>query len=162
MSRLFIRAGRSIVPLKVTDVSWFEAVGDYIAAHAGTAQHLLHLSLSQLEGRLDPQRFARIHRTHIVNLDHVIAFRTQPDARLIADLDDGTRLPVSRAKAPRTTRWSLLRRLRLLAMTTAVAPPTAARIRTPPQRAATPHRRPDVRPTGSPAACRRHRSRTAG
>ena len=99
MSRLFIRSGRSIVLLKVTDVAWFEAVGDYIAAHAGAAQHLLHLSLSQLEERLDPQRFVRIHRTHIVNLDHVIAFRSQPDARLIAELDDGTRLPVSRSKA---------------------------------------------------------------
>ena len=99
MSRLFVRSGRSIVPLKVTDISWFEAVGDYIAAHAGATQHLLHLSLSQLEERLDPQRFVRIHRTHIVNLDHVAAFRRQPDARLIAELDDGTRLPVSRAKA---------------------------------------------------------------
>ncbi len=66
---------------------------------SATAQHLLHLSLSQLEERLDPQRFVRIHRTHIVNLDHVIAFRSQPDARLIAELDDGTRLPVSRSKA---------------------------------------------------------------
>lgn len=99
MSRLFIRSGRSIVPLKVTDIVWFEAVGDYIAAHAGAAQHLLHLSLSQLEERLDPQRFVRIHRTYIVNLDHVTAFRRQPDARLIAELDDGTRLPVSRTKA---------------------------------------------------------------
>ncbi len=99
MSRLFIRSGRSIVPVKVTDVTWFEAVGDYIAAHAGAVQHVLHLSLSQLENRLDPQRFMRIHRTHIVNLDRVTAFRSQPDARLIAELDDGTRLPVSRAKA---------------------------------------------------------------
>jgi len=99
MSRLFVRSGRSIMPLKVTDIAWFEAVGDYIAAHAGTTQHLLHLSLSQLEERLDPQRFVRIHRTHIVNLDHVAAFRRQPDARLIAELRDGTRLAVSRAKA---------------------------------------------------------------
>jgi len=59
----------------------------------------LHVSLSQLEARLDPQRFVRIHRTHIVNLDHVAAFRRQPDERLIAELDDGTRLAVSRAKA---------------------------------------------------------------
>jgi len=99
MSRLFVRSGRSIMPLKVTDIAWFEAVGDYIAAHAGTTQHLLHLWLSQLEERLDPQRFVRIHRTHIVNLDHVAAFRRQPDARLIAELRDGTRLAVSRAKA---------------------------------------------------------------
>ena len=99
MSRLFVRSGRSIVPLKVNDIAWFEAVGDYIAAHVGAAQHLLHLPLSQLEGRLDPKRFIRIHRTYLINLDHVTAFRRQPDARLIAELADGTHLPVSRAKA---------------------------------------------------------------
>jgi two-component system LytT family response regulator len=99
MSRLFVRLGRSIVPLAVADIAWFQAVGDYMAAHVGDAQHLLHLSLNHLEQRLDPRRFMRIHRTHIVNLDHVGAFRRQPDGRLIAELKDGTCLQVSRAKA---------------------------------------------------------------
>ena len=83
----------------MSDISWFEAVGDYIAAHTGAAQHLLHVSLSQLEARLDPNKFVRIHRTHLVNLDHVVAFRRQPDGRMIAELADGTILQVSRAKA---------------------------------------------------------------
>jgi two-component system LytT family response regulator len=99
MSRLFVRSGRSIVPIAVRDIAWFEAVGDYIAAHCGTTQHLLHLSLSQLEQRLDPQRFSRIHRAHIVNLDHVAAFRREPGGALAAQLADGTCLPVSRARA---------------------------------------------------------------
>ena len=63
MSRLFVRTGRSIVPIAVSTIASFEAVGGYVAAHAGDAQHLLHLSLNRLEERLDPQRFARIHRT---------------------------------------------------------------------------------------------------
>ena len=99
MSRLFVRTGRSIVPLGVNDIAWFEAVGDYIAAHVGDAQHLLHLSLGQLEERLDPQRFARIHRTHLVNLDHVAAFRREPGGNLVAELKNGTSLPVSRTRA---------------------------------------------------------------
>ena len=99
MSRLFVRTGRSIVPVAVDGIAWFEAVGDYVAAHAGGTQHLLHVSLSRLEERLDERRFARIHRTHIVNLDHVIAFRRQLTGEVIAELRDGTRLPVSRAKA---------------------------------------------------------------
>ena len=99
MSRLFVRSGRSIVPLAVNDIAWFEAVGDYIAAHIGDNQHLLHLSLSQLQERLDPQRFARIHRTHIVNLDHVAAFRREPGGQLIAELKNGTCLHVSRTRA---------------------------------------------------------------
>jgi len=111
ISRLFARSGRSIVPLAVSDIAWFEAVGDYIAAHigaahAGAAQHLLHVSLNQLELRLDPQRFARIHRAHIVNLDHVAAFRRDLNGNLTAELKDGVQLGVSRSKA---------RELRLLA-----------------------------------------------
>jgi two-component system LytT family response regulator len=99
MSRLFVRSGRSILPIAVSSISWFEAVGDYVAAHAGGAQHLLHLSLNRLEERLDGQHFARIHRTHIVNLDHVAAFRRQLTGQVVAELRDGTRLTVSRAKA---------------------------------------------------------------
>ncbi len=99
MSRLFVRSGRSIIPVAVSTIDWFEAVGDYVAAHAGSTQHFLHLSLSRLEGRLDPQRFARIHRTHIVNLDQVVSFRRQLTGEVVAELRDGTRLTVSRAKA---------------------------------------------------------------
>lgn len=99
MSRLFVRTGRSIVPLPVGDIVWFEAVGDYIAAHAGQTQHLLHLSLNQLEDRLDPRQFQRIHRTHIVNLDHVSAFRRETSGHLVAELKNGKCLQVSRAKA---------------------------------------------------------------
>ena len=99
MSRLFVRSGRSIVPVAVRDIAWFEAVGDYIAAHCGATQHLLHLSLSQLEQRLDPERFVRIHRAHIVNLDHVVAFRSEPCGALVAQLADGKLLPVSRTRA---------------------------------------------------------------
>jgi two-component system LytT family response regulator len=80
-------------------VSWFEADGDYVAAHAGSARHLLHLSLSRLEARLDPRQFVRVHRTHIVNLHHVRAFRRDERGNLEAELLDGTRVPVSRARA---------------------------------------------------------------
>ena len=99
ISRLFIRIGGAIVPLALERVSRFEADGDYLVAHAGNARHLLHLSLTQLEGRLDPRRFARVHRAHIVNLDHVRAFRRDDRGNLEAELHDGARVPVSRARA---------------------------------------------------------------
>ena len=97
--RLFVRSGGSLVPLPVEQVSWFEADGDYVAAHAGSARHLLHLSLSRLEARLDPRKFVRVHRTHIVNLDRVRAFRRDERGNLEAELFDGARVPVSRARA---------------------------------------------------------------
>ena len=99
MSRLFVRSAGAIVPVAVDRVSWFEAQGDYVAAHVGSSQHVLHVSLARLESRLDPKRFTRIHRTHIVNLDHVTAFRPHGKDRLVAVLTDGTRLAVSRNRA---------------------------------------------------------------
>ena len=99
ISRLFVRIGGTLVPLPVERVSWFEANGDYVTAHAGSTGHLLHLSLSRLESRLDPRRFVRVHRTHIVNLDQVRAFRRDARGNLEAELLDGARVPVSRARA---------------------------------------------------------------
>lgn len=99
IGRLFVRIAGTLVPLAVERVSWFEADGDYVIAHAGTTRHVLHLALSRLEARLDPRRFTRVHRAHIVNLDHVKAFRTDAGGNLEAELLDGMRVPVSRARA---------------------------------------------------------------
>ena len=99
ISRIFVRSGRAIVPIAVDTITWFEAVGDYVAVHAGAATHLVHVSLNRIEQRLDPARFSRIHRTHIVNLDHVKLFKRQEGGTLVAQLQDGSMLAVSRAKA---------------------------------------------------------------
>jgi two-component system LytT family response regulator len=99
ITRLFVRVGGTLVPLPVERVSWFEASGDYVTAHAENARHLLHLSLSRLEARLDSRRFVRVHRTHIVNLDQVRAFRRDARGKLEAELLDGARVPVSRTRA---------------------------------------------------------------
>jgi two-component system LytT family response regulator len=59
----------------------------------------LHVSLSRLEARLDPKQFVRIHRTYIVNLNRVKAFRRHGKGQLLAELTDGTKLVVSRSRA---------------------------------------------------------------
>jgi two-component system, LytTR family, response regulator len=70
-----------------------------VFAWADGVRHVLSLPLSRLEERLDPTRFVRVHRAHIVNLDHVRSFR--PDARgnLRAEMTDGSHVPVSRSRA---------------------------------------------------------------
>ena len=99
ISRLFVRTGASLLPLPITDVAWFEADDDYVIAHTTRTRHALNLSLSRLEERLDPKRFVRVHRAHIVNLDHVRAFKRDTRGNLEAELDNGRRVPVSRARA---------------------------------------------------------------
>ena len=99
LQRLFIRSGSAIAPLPVANVLWFEADGDYVIAQTERGRHVLSLSLSRLEARLDPKRFTRIHRTHIVNLDHVLAFRRHGKGGMIAELRGGASLAVSRTRA---------------------------------------------------------------
>ncbi|KQV46825.1 hypothetical protein ASC95_25195 [Pelomonas sp. Root1217] len=99
LTRLFVRSGAAIVPVAVSDVSHFEAVGDYVAVHTGGAEHLLHLALARLEERLDAQRWVRIHRGCIVNLDAVARFRRLANGQLSAELKDGRALMVSRSRS---------------------------------------------------------------
>ena len=99
LTRLFVRSGAAIVPVAVDEVSHFEALGDYVAVHVGSAEHLLHLALARLEERLDAERFVRIHRGCIVNLDAVARFRRQANGHLSAELKDGRTLMVSRSRS---------------------------------------------------------------
>jgi two-component system LytT family response regulator len=99
LQRLFVRSGGAITPLPVASVLWFEADGDYVVAHTERGRHVLSLSLSRLEARLDAKRFVRIHRAHIVNLDQVVAFRRHGKGGMVAALRGGGQLAVSRAKA---------------------------------------------------------------
>ncbi len=99
MRRLFVRIGGAIVPVPVASIQWFEADGDYVVAHAERVRHVLTVSLNRLESRLDPSRFVRIHRTHIVNLDAVTAFRRHGKGGMTAELRGGVQLAVSRIKA---------------------------------------------------------------
>jgi len=101
VSRLFVRSGRQIVPVAVADIAWLEAVGDYVAVHiAGQpSAPLVHVTLQRLAARLDAERFVRIHRTHLVNMEHVQTFRQRDGSRLVAQLRDGSELAVSRAMA---------------------------------------------------------------
>ena len=99
ISRLFVRVGGALLPIAVDTVSRFEAAGDYVTAHVENKRHVLRLALNRLEARLDADRFARVHRAHIVNLDHVKAFKRDARGNLEAEMADGARIPVSRSRA---------------------------------------------------------------
>ena len=99
LSRLFVRTRGRIIVIPIGDIQRFEARDDYTALFAGTQRHLVHLRLADLEQRLDPATFARVHRSHIVNLDFVEAMIPNEDGRLEVVLRDGTRLMASRSRS---------------------------------------------------------------
>jgi two-component system LytT family response regulator len=81
----------------VPSILRIQAQGDYAEVHAASGVYLLHISLSELLERLDPHRFRRVHRSHVVNLDAVEHFRSNEDRRLRIVLRDGAEVVASRA-----------------------------------------------------------------
>jgi two-component system LytT family response regulator len=80
----------------IEDVDWFEAEGNYIRVHTGGRSYLVRGVLGRLDGRLDPARFVRIHRSTIVNLNRLKRVRPWFGGQHVAVLADGTELRVSR------------------------------------------------------------------
>ena len=94
--RLVIKSAGRISFLPIADIDWIEAADNYVRLHVGRDQHLLRETLSSLEQRLDPDRFIRIQRSRIVNLQRVKEL--QPLFRGVYEirLQDGTRLESGR------------------------------------------------------------------
>lgn len=100
-SRLFARTGNRIVPVAVDAIMRLEAADDYVEAFCAGASHLLDLTLAELESKLDPGRFCRVHRSHIVNLEFVAEMRRYDVRRLTVRMNDGTEVVASRAGSKR-------------------------------------------------------------
>jgi two-component system, LytTR family, response regulator len=99
LSRVFVRDRNRILVVPTSEIERLEARGDYVALHAGPKRHLVQVSIADMERMLDPGHFVRVHRSHIVNLDYVVAFTTDPKGAVEVELRGGTRLSVSRARA---------------------------------------------------------------
>jgi two-component system LytT family response regulator len=94
---MFVRRRGEMVPVSMRDVQRIEGAGDYVTLCIGADQVLADISLNELERRLDPACFRRVHRAHIVNLDHVSAIRPYDERRLSVRFADGSEVVASRA-----------------------------------------------------------------
>jgi two-component system LytT family response regulator len=95
--RFFVQREGRLIPIQPDEISRVEACGDYVYIHCSGQAHLVHLNLRQMRTRLRPDQFLQIHRSHIVNLDHVQALRSHDDRRFSVALRDGTEIVASRA-----------------------------------------------------------------
>jgi two-component system LytT family response regulator len=96
---LLLRDGDRSFLVRLEEVAWFEAAGNYVQVHFGEHRPLLLRSLDQLERRLDPALFFRASRSAIVNLGQVERFETGVRGELIARLKDGRPVPFSRRQS---------------------------------------------------------------
>ena len=98
LTRLMIKASGRVMLLKVEDVDFIEADGNYAKLHVGRKAHLLREKMNDLEGRLDPAKFVRIHRSVIVNLDRIKEMHPHFNGDYIVVLEDGRQLRLSRSR----------------------------------------------------------------
>jgi two-component system LytT family response regulator len=97
LQRLAVESNEKIVLVKVDDIRWMQSSGNHIRLHVGKTSHLIRQSLKNLQTLLDPNRFLRVHRNAIVNLDHVEEFHLPPNGNMFVKLNDGLCLPLRKA-----------------------------------------------------------------
>jgi two-component system LytT family response regulator len=93
---LAVRSRRAILLLPLGDINWVEAQNAGVRIHAGRRSHVLRSSLTEIEGRLPKDRFLRVHREAIVNLDRVQELLPWLHGDLRIVLNDGTMVPLGR------------------------------------------------------------------
>jgi two-component system, LytTR family, response regulator len=97
LERILVRDGSRVHVIPAHTVDHIEAQDDYVSIHSGGKKYLKLERISDLETALDPKRFVRIHRSHIVNIERLVRLETYAKDSRIVVLSDGTKLPVSRA-----------------------------------------------------------------
>jgi two-component system LytT family response regulator len=95
--RFVIKSAGRVFFLRADEIDWVEAAGNYVQLHVGSATHLMRETMGGLETRLDPEKFVRIHRSAIVQVDRIKEMQPAFHGDYIVILQDGTRLNLSRS-----------------------------------------------------------------
>ena len=97
LTRISARVGEKLVVVKLADVSWIEADGDYMRVHSKGRTLLVRMTMRELERRLDPAVFVRAHRSAVVNVECVSSVDLLPHGEHVATLSGGVRVRIGRA-----------------------------------------------------------------
>jgi len=94
--RLAVKGSDGTEFVRVAEIDWIEAAGNYLCVRAAQKTHVLRETLTQMQARLDPARFVRIHRSRIVNIDRIAKLSPLFNGDHCVQLGDGTELTLSR------------------------------------------------------------------
>lgn len=100
-ARIVVRSERRLLFLRQDEIEWVEAAGNYVRLHVRGTAHVLRQSMKNMENRLDPDVFVRIHRSAIVNVDRIRELQPWLHGEYVVILEDGTRLSASRVFSDR-------------------------------------------------------------
>jgi two-component system, LytTR family, response regulator len=97
ISRLLVKDGEKEILLSVEKIDWIEAADYYTCLHVSGRRYMLRESITDLNNKLDPRQFVRVHRSSIVNLDHIREIYRDGQTEGTVVLTDGQKLRMSRA-----------------------------------------------------------------
>lgn len=97
LTRIAVKEKDRTDVVAVADIDYIDVAGHYLCIHVGKQVHLVRGSLSELEERLDPALFARVHRSALVRLDRVKSLATRRNGDCDLVLADGAKLVMSRS-----------------------------------------------------------------
>lgn len=92
-----IKESGEITRVAINSIEWVDAAGDYMCIHAANETHILRRTMKELEEELNPNRFQRIHRSAIVNLDQIEKLCSRQNGEYHIVLKNGKELKVSRS-----------------------------------------------------------------
>ncbi len=95
--RLTVKSSRGLAFLRIGEIDWIDAAGNYVRLNANGSSFLMRETMSALEQRLDPRKFMRIHRSTIVNVERIREIRPLQHGEHLVILDSGQRLTISRS-----------------------------------------------------------------
>lgn len=95
--RLVVKSGGRVFFVRTDEIDWIEAAGNYVRLHMKDQSHLFRETMNQMESRLDPQRFFRIHRSRIVNTERIKELQPWFNGEYVVLLQNGAQLRLSRS-----------------------------------------------------------------
>lgn len=93
---LWVHRHQEFVRIRVGDIHWIEAQGDYVMLHGANGGGLLRMTLRALEARLDPEDFVRVHRSAICRRKAIVGLKRKSTGALAVSLSNGDSAPVGR------------------------------------------------------------------
>ncbi len=96
VDRLAVKSGGRVVFVKLDDIDWIESAHNYVELHVDKQSHLLRETLNSIEARLPSEKFVRISRSVIVNIDRIKELEPLFYGEYNVTLRNGTRLTLSR------------------------------------------------------------------
>jgi len=96
LDRILVKSAGKVFFLKFDEIDWVESAGNYVKLHVESESHLLRETMSEMERKLGSEKFVRIHRTTIVNLDRIKEIQPWFNGDYVVILSNGSKLTASR------------------------------------------------------------------